>query len=118
MTVTINAEPAAYDCPCCMDVIMPREDGGRPPCDDCQAAGCEPNRDGDYDDCRRPCPGCGDPRTADYYLHVTWARADGEVTYNHGYVCEEHLPSEADTPGTFIPSDARVIEYEARALTF
>ena len=82
----------------------------------CQAAGCEPNRDGGYDECRRPCPGCGDPRTADYYLHVTWARADGEVTYTDGYVCEEHLPSEADTPGAFISSDARVIEYNARPL--
>lgn len=117
MIIFTNDETGAYDCPCCGDTVMSGDGGGRPPCDDCQAAGCEPNGNGDYDDCRRPCPECGDPRTAGYYLHVTWRRADGEVTYSHGYVCEEHLPSEADTPGTFIPSDGDVIEYEARELT-
>ena len=34
MTVFTSAEPAAYDCPCCGDVIMVGEGGGRPPCDD------------------------------------------------------------------------------------
>jgi hypothetical protein len=108
-------ESGAYPCPCCGDTLI-GDLASQPACDDCQAAGCEPNSHGDYNDCQRPCASCGDPRTADWYLHVTWARPDGTVTCTDGYICDEHLPDEADVPGAFIPSSARVLEYDAREL--
>jgi hypothetical protein len=111
-----EARSGVIDCPCCGEAVMTADLASGAPCEDCQEAGCEPDSHGAYAECRRPCPSCGDPRTADYYLHVTWARAGGEVTFTGGYACGEHLPAEADLPGAFIPSDGRVLAYEAREL--
>lgn len=49
-------ESGAYDCACCSDIVYGAftRPGPNPLCGACGEAGCEPNRDGAYDDCQRP----------------------------------------------------------------
>ena len=106
----------AYDCPCCDAIVMSGDDGARALCGDCQSADCTPNRDGAYDDCKRPCASCGDPRSADFYVCVVYARSDDETDYSDGYLCADHVPDKSDVPGVLIPTDATVLEYTVSEL--
>ena len=110
-------QSGAYDCPCCGDIVMSDDLGNTPPCRDCQIAGCEPNREGDYDECRKPCATCGDPGNADYYVCAVYQDENGETDYSDGYLCAEHTPTETEARDVLIPHGASLLEYEAREIT-
>jgi hypothetical protein len=105
-------ETMAYDCPCCGTVVY--GDSNRALCADCVTAECEPNRSGAYDECKRPCESCGDPRSSDFYVCVVYERSDGETDYSDGYVCSEH---ESDAVEAFTPSGATVLESTVSEIT-
>jgi hypothetical protein len=110
------AESVAHDCPCCGDIIYSGPVGSL--CDDCLKAECEPNREGAYDDCQRPCETCGVPSLADFYVCAVYITSEGETTYSDGYVCESHVITDSrDVPGSLIPSDATVLEYDVHEIT-
>ena len=106
----------AYECPCCSVTLMSDDNGTRALCGDCQRADCSPNGEGCYDDCQRPCPSCGDPRSADYYVCVIFIDGDGETTYTDFYVCGDHLLDESDVAGGYVASSATVLGYTVSEL--
>jgi hypothetical protein len=104
-----------HPCACCSDPVY----SIAVLCGECRTAECLPTTDASgetaYTSCQRTDCGCGDPRTADYYVCVIYSRSDGETDYSDGYICDEHLPNE-DGMDVLIPSGAEVLESEVREL--
>lgn len=94
-----------HNCVCCGDIIYTTS----PLCGDCVTADCQANDAGEYNDCERPCEGCGVPSIADYYFMVIFQRTDGETDYTDGFVCEEHAVDDAEA---YAPNGCTVLEFE------